>query len=94
MLDLWPLFVNTAMVKGVNIGAIRSFGVRLNETDVAAAAVTAVERSIRTRNRKWPRNVHHAVGVQARFLATVSQVTPNWANRFLNERLTRRPGAS
>ncbi|MDM7991536.1 SDR family oxidoreductase [Arthrobacter sp. zg-Y877] len=95
VLDLWPLFVNTGMVKGVNIGAIQSFGVRLNETDVAAAAVAAVERSIRSRRSpNWPRNVHHAVGSQARFLAALSQVTPNWANRLLTERLTRRPSAS
>jgi NAD(P)-dependent dehydrogenase (short-subunit alcohol dehydrogenase family) len=91
VLDLWPLFVNTGMVKGVRIGAIQSFGVRLNETDVAAAAVAAVERSVKARNRRWPRNVHHTVGVQARILAATAQISPNWANRLLTERLTRRP---
>lgn len=93
VLDLWPLFVNTAMVKGVSLGAIQSFGVRLNETDVAAAAVAAVERSVKTRNRRRPLNVHRAVGVQARFLAATAQISPNWANRLLTERITRRRDA-
>lgn len=93
VLDLWPLFVNTAMVKGVSLGAIQSFGVRLNETDVAAAAVAAVERSVKNRDRRRPLNVHRAVGVQARFLAATAQISPNWANRLLTERITRRRDA-
>jgi short-subunit dehydrogenase len=93
VLDLWPLFVNTGMVRGVSIGAIQSFGVRLNETDVAAAAVAAVDRSVKARNRRWPRNVHRAVGIQARALAATAQISPNWANRLLTERLTRRRDA-
>lgn len=82
------------MVKGVSIGAIQSFGVRLNETDVALAAVAAVERSVTARNRRWPRNVHRAVGIQARVLAATTQLSPNWANRLLTERLTRRQDAN
>ncbi|WP_204163348.1 SDR family oxidoreductase [Nocardioides gilvus] len=91
VIDLWPLFVATEMVEGVDIGAVRSLGVRLNETDVADALVHAVERRAGTDGRGLVRRVHHAVGAQARVLTVASQVTPAWANRLITRRLTRRP---
>lgn len=90
VIDLWPLFVATDMVEGMNIGATRSLGVRLNETDVADALVAAVERRTQARGPALLRRVHHAVGGQARLLTAASQVTPDWANRLVTRRLTRR----
>lgn len=90
VIDLWPLFVATDMVAGVDIGAVQSLGVRLDENDVADALVAAVERRTRMRGADLLRRVHHAVGGQARFLTAASQVTPGWANRLITRRLTRR----
>lgn len=89
VLDLWPLFVATRMVDGVDIGAVRSLGVQLDETDVAHALVAAVERAA-TPGRGLLRRVHHAVGGQARLLTAASQMAPDWANRLVTRRLTRR----
>lgn len=90
VMDLWPLFVATDMVEGMDIGATRSLGVRLSETDVADALVAAVQRRASGGRPVLPRGVHHPVGGQARLLTAVSQVTPAWANRLVTRRLTRR----
>lgn len=80
---LWPLFVGTGMVEGMDIGARRSLGVRLTADDVARAIYDATRPGSRAR-------VHRPVGWQATILSTLSQVSPAWANRLVNKRLTRR----
>lgn len=91
VLDLWPLFVATDLIEGVDIGATRSLGVQLTETDVADALVAAVEKSAGIHGPGLVRRVHHAVGGQAHLLTMASQVTPAWANRLVTRLLTRRP---
>jgi hypothetical protein len=81
---MWPLFVATAMVDGVETGSTRSLGVHLSAGDVAEAIYAATHP-----NRKRPSRVHYPVGRQTKVLAALSQVSPNWAARLLNRALSR-----
>ncbi len=83
VIDMWPLFVRTGMVRGMSTGSTRSLGIRLTAQDVAAAIVAA------TGHRGRIPKVHLPVGVQARVLATVAGVTPAWLARTTNRLLSR-----
>lgn len=83
VIALWPLFVDTAMVVGMDIGTVDSLGVRLTAAQVAEAAWQAV-------HRKSPiRKVHHPVGYQASFLFHLARFSPAWLNRLANKLLAR-----
>ena len=84
VIAMWPLFVATAMVDGVETGSTKSLGVHLDAEDVAAAVYQATHPE-----RKWPSRVHYPVGGQTRVLAALSQVSPNWATRLLTRTLSR-----
>lgn len=84
VLDMWPLFVRTGMIRGMSIGSTRSLGVRITPQDVAEAIV----RATADRGRRL-RRVHYAVGLQARILAAASQVTPGVLSRQMNKLLSR-----
>ncbi|MGN6250781.1 MAG: SDR family oxidoreductase [Marmoricola sp.] len=79
---LWPLFVDTGMVEGMDIGTTRSLGVRLTADDVADAVLAEL------RSRRRPLGVHHAVGRQAKAMLASSEVTPSWLLRLANLRLS------
>lgn len=81
---LWPLFVDTAMVTGMDNGATRSLGVRLTAEDVADAALAAV------RPRSRYAGVHRAVGRQAKLLLASSQLAPSPVLRLMNRRIASR----
>ncbi|MDP9821916.1 SDR family oxidoreductase [Nocardioides massiliensis] len=81
---LWPLFVDTAMVTGMDTGATRSLGIRLTAEDVAEAALAAV------RPRSRYAGVHRAVGRQAKALLTSSQLAPSAMLRAMNRRIADR----
>ena len=80
VIALWPLFVSTNMVAGVNIGTTRSLGVHLRPEHVASELVRVLHSPARYRK------VHYAVARQAKIFAAVSQFTPDWANRAMNRR--------
>jgi NAD(P)-dependent dehydrogenase (short-subunit alcohol dehydrogenase family) len=84
VVDMWPLFVDTAMTKGVKTGTTDSLGVRLTAQDVADDIVKAVDPS-------WPRRllhqVHYPVGPQAKSSAMIARFLPAWLLRLLNKRL-------
>jgi NAD(P)-dependent dehydrogenase (short-subunit alcohol dehydrogenase family) len=84
VIAMWPLFVATAMVDGVETGSTKSLGVHLSADDVAAAIYQATHP-----DRRWPSRVHYPVGRQTKVLAALSQVSPNWAARLLNRALSR-----
>lgn len=84
VIAVWPLFVQTGMLTGVDIGATRSLGVHLSADEVAEAVFTATRRG----RRLLPR-VHYAVGVPARAFAAAAGVLPTWVNRALNKAVTR-----
>lgn len=83
VLAMWPLFVKTAMTDGVETASTKSLGVNLRPDDVAAAVYSATHRRSRL-----PR-VHYPVGRQTSVLAVMSQVSPNWMQRFMTKTLTR-----
>ncbi|BBY59911.1 SDR family oxidoreductase [Mycolicibacterium sarraceniae] len=82
VLAMWPLFVKTAMTDGVETGSTKSLGVNLSADDVATAVYSATHR-----HNRLPK-VHYPVGRQTRVLATMGQVSPNWAQRLLTKMLT------
>jgi NAD(P)-dependent dehydrogenase (short-subunit alcohol dehydrogenase family) len=84
VLDMWPLFVKTAMTDGVETGSTKSLGVNIEPDDVAAAVYSATHRG----RGRLPR-VHYPVGRQTSVLAAMSQVTPNWMQRLLTKTLAR-----
>ncbi|GAB2637198.1 SDR family oxidoreductase [Prescottella soli] len=86
VIDMWPLFVRTGMVRGMSTGSTRSLGIRLTAQDVADAIVAATE------HRGRIPKVHFPVGVQARALAAVAGVTPAWLARTTNRLLSRSGG--
>lgn len=84
VIDMWPLYVNTAMTEGVKTGTTQSLGIRLTAQDIARDIVAAVEAT-------WPRRlvkqVHFPVGGQAKALALGSRFSPAWLTRLINKRL-------
>lgn len=85
VLAMWPLFVQTAMVDGVETGATKSLGVHLSANNVADAIYEATHPG-----RTILPKVHYPVGRQTKLFAGVAQVTPHFVQRFLNKTVTRR----
>jgi NAD(P)-dependent dehydrogenase (short-subunit alcohol dehydrogenase family) len=79
VIAVWPLFVATAMVDGVETSTAKSLGVRLTAEDVATGIWDA------TRKRGLVRKVHYEIGTQAKVLAAAAKFAPNWAVRTANK---------
>lgn len=79
---VWPLFVDTGMVHGVDIASTRNLGVSLTADDVADT-ILAVAQS----RPRLPHSVHRAVGRQAKGLMALTSVTPGWLVREINKRV-------
>lgn len=84
VIAMWPLFVQTAMVDGMETNSTKRLGIHLSSEDVAREIYDATH-STRTRLPK----VHFPVGRQTKILAGLAQVSPNWAARFLNKTVTK-----
>ncbi|MDY6996395.1 MAG: SDR family oxidoreductase [Actinomycetota bacterium] len=84
VVDMWPLFVNTAMTQGVSTGTTQSLGIRLSAQDIADDIVAAVDAP---RLRRLLHQVHYPVGRQAKALALVSRFSPGWLTRLANKQL-------
>ncbi|HLS79313.1 MAG TPA: SDR family oxidoreductase [Nocardia sp.] len=82
VIAIWPLFVATGMVEGVETGSTRSLGVRLTAEDVAKGIWEATRR-----RGRLPR-VHYEIGAQAKLLALSAKYAPGWAARTVNKYLT------
>jgi len=80
VMAMWPLFVATAMVDGLQTGSTKTLGVHLTADDVAEAIYSATHP-----DRRWLPRVHYPVGRQTKVLAALSQVSPNWVQRLLNK---------
>lgn len=78
---LWPLFVDTAMLAGVQTGTTESLGIHLTPDDVADSAWLALQRKSRI-----PK-VHFPVGRQTKFAYYLSQLSPSWMTRAVNQRM-------
>ncbi|WP_418002226.1 SDR family oxidoreductase [Mycobacterium sp. PDNC021] len=80
---VWPLFVATDMVAGVDTSSTRALGVSLTADDVADSILKTIESRPRL-----PHGPHHAVGLQARALMAVADFVPSWVLREVNRRAT------
>jgi NAD(P)-dependent dehydrogenase (short-subunit alcohol dehydrogenase family) len=84
VIDMWPLYVNTAMTKDISTGTTTSLGIRLTAQDIAEGIVAAVDPAL---PRKVLRQVHFPVGLQAKALAAGARFSPAWLTRLVNKRL-------
>ncbi|MEI2712812.1 MAG: SDR family oxidoreductase [Nocardioides sp.] len=90
--DLWPLFVNTAMVDGMDTSSSRSLGIKLTVDDVVDELLALIddhEKAGPRRRAPWLRSVHRPVGRQAKVLGALAQVSPTWVNRASNKLISK-----
>lgn len=66
VIDMWPLFVRTAMTEDLHTGTTKSLGIRLTPEDVAAAILAAVEPS---QLQRALHTVHFPVGALTKVAA-------------------------
>ena len=82
VMDIWPLFVRTAMIDAVGAGSAQSLdsmGVRLTPQDVADTVWRAANRPGRT---------HWIVGLQARAMALAIRLSPGALTRRVVAKLS------
>lgn len=79
VLDVMPLFVQTAMVTDMDAGTIQNMGVNLTPNDVAEQIFKTVtlKDSIFTAT-------HHTVGLKAEVMFHLSRMSPQFINRLSN----------
>jgi NADP-dependent 3-hydroxy acid dehydrogenase YdfG len=83
VMAVWPLFVNTAMVTGIDPQkSMTALGVRLTPQDIAATVWRAANRP------RWLPRVHWLVGAQAWGLYLGTRLMPVWLNRLITRRLS------
>lgn len=77
VLDVMPLFVQTAMVKDMDAGSIQNMGVHLTAEDVAQTIYTRVQAkdSVFTKT-------HEPVGFKTKIMFNLSKVSPQFVNRI------------
>lgn len=79
VLDVMPLFVQTAMVKNMDAGTIQKIGVDLNPQDVAEQILTLARAkgTILT-------TTHTLIGFKTKILYQLSNISPQIINRLTN----------
>lgn len=85
VLDVMPLFVQTAMVTDMDAGAIQNIGVSLTPQDVAEQvfALVKAKGSILTAT-------HTPVGLKTKIMFQLSAISPQFVNRLANLLLTKK----
>lgn len=83
---IWPLFVATQMTEGLDTGTTRNLGIHLTAEDVAEVIVeTARNPDTRLGVKGFgPRQIHRAVGAQAKALMAAAAMSPSWLAREVN----------
>jgi NADP-dependent 3-hydroxy acid dehydrogenase YdfG len=83
VVDLLPLFVNTAMVRDdvSRMKTVQMLGVRLGPDDVASEVWSLAQR------RAGSLPVHTYVGAQTKLFAVLSKLSPSWMNRWVTARM-------
>lgn len=79
VLDVMPLFVQTAMVKDMNAESIHKMGVSLSPEDVAAEILSLAELKA---NLLTP--THRPVGLKTKVMFGLSNISPQFVNRISN----------
>ena len=85
VLDVMPLFVQTAMVKNMDAGTIQNMGINLSPQDVAEQVLSLAQArgSILTAT-------HTLVGFKSKILFTLSGMSPQFMNQISNRILAKR----
>lgn len=85
VLDVMPLFVQTAMVKDMDAGTIQNIGVDLKPQDIA-------EQILKLVNSKGTilTQTHHPVGFKTKIMYQLSHFSPQIINRLSNMFLSRK----
>jgi NADP-dependent 3-hydroxy acid dehydrogenase YdfG len=86
VIDMWPLYVQTAMTDHISTGTTRSLGINLTAQDVADAIIAAV---IGSRVRRLLHQVHFPVGAPTKAMVLGSRFSPGWLMRAMNKRLAK-----
>ena len=85
VLDVMPLFVQTAMVKDMDAGTIQNMGVQLTPQDVAHEILKSVQAK-----DHFLTPTHRPVGFKAEAMYQLSKLSPQFINRISNLFLSRR----
>ena len=85
VVDLWPLYVQTAMTAELSTGSTDTLGVRLTTDDVVDGIWKAVHPTAANRALH---QVHFAVGAPARAMAVGARFSPSWLTRLVNKRIS------
>ncbi len=85
VLDVMPLFVQTAMVNNMDAGTIQNMGIDLTPNDIAQQVLTLVEK----RAHFWT-PTHTPVGIKTKLLYQLSTLSPQFLNRLTNIYLSRK----
>lgn len=83
VVDVLPLFVDTAMVRDdvSRMKTVKLLGVRLTAEDVAATVWSLAQCS----PQRLP--VHTHVGLQTKFFALLSKLSPGWVNHWVTAKM-------
>lgn len=79
VLDVMPLFVQTAMVKDMDAESIRKMGVNLTPEDVAQQIF-----NVATTQANMFTPTHRAIGIKTKILFGLSNISPQFINRLSN----------
>lgn len=85
VLDIMPLFVQTAMVKDMDAGTIQNMGVNLNANDVAQQIYKVAHL-----NNHALTTTHHTVGLKTEIMYHLSRFSPQVINRLSNLALSKK----
>ncbi|TCM66756.1 NADP-dependent 3-hydroxy acid dehydrogenase YdfG [Acinetobacter calcoaceticus] len=85
VVDVMPLFVQTAMVKDMNAASINNMGVSLSAQDVAEQVL-----KIAVRKDHPFATTHRPVGLKTHLMYRLSAVSPQFMNRWANLLLSKR----
>ncbi|TSD94444.1 SDR family oxidoreductase [Skermania sp. ID1734] len=83
VIAMWPLFVQTGMLNGVDTASTRSLGVHLTPEDVAKSIWDATHPK-----RSLLPTVHYRVGLPAKLFALAAQFSPPFVTRAINQVLS------
>ena len=83
VVDVLPLFVDTAMVRNdvSRMKTVKMLGVRLSADDVARTVWDLAQRN----PQRLP--VHTHVGLQTKFFALLSKLSPGWVNHWVTAKM-------
>ncbi len=86
VLDVMPLFVQTAMVQDMDAQSIKKMGVNLQPSDVAQQIYALVQK-----RDSVLMATHTPVGMKAKFLFNLSKFSPQFVNRLSNIWIAQKP---